>query len=53
MKKYENLEQLLKDARPNVRQITINSYISHLQNLHLRLGKTKEFDDLEFLKDSI
>jgi len=51
MKKYENLEQLLKDARPNVRQITINSYISHLQNLHLRLGKTKEFDDLEFLKD--
>ena len=51
MKNYDNLESLLKEARPNVRQITINSYISYLQNLHLRLTKNREFDNLEWLED--
>tara|TARA_R110002020_G_scaffold3189_1_gene14591 strand:+ start:543 stop:1505 length:963 start_codon:yes stop_codon:yes gene_type:complete len=51
MKNYNNLESLLKEERPNVRQITINSYISYLQNLHLRLTKNREFENLEWLED--
>lgn len=51
MKEYENLEENLKKFKPNVRLITIESYISYLQNLHTHLKGKRDFSDLKWLKN--
>ena len=51
MKDYENLEENLKKFKPNVRPITIESYISYLQNLHMHLKGKRNFTNLKWLKN--
>lgn len=51
MKDYENLEANLKKFKPNVRPITIESYISYLQNLHTHLKGKRDFSDLKWLQN--
>lgn len=50
-KEYENLEDHLKKFKPNVRLITIESYISYLQNLHAQIKGKRDFSDLKWLKN--
>ncbi len=52
VKEYENLENHLRKFKPNVRLITIESYISYLQNLHSSLNGKRDFSDFKWLKNS-
>jgi hypothetical protein len=46
-----DLEKELKRVKPNASDITITTYINNLKNLHKVIKGTKEFDNLDFLKD--
>jgi len=50
MDNYENLFKQIKNAKPNVRDITIDSYLKYLINLHYDIYDSKDFDNLKWLK---
>ncbi len=50
MKEYKDLFKEIEKKRPSLRETSIESYILYLQNLHKSLGKSKKFDDLNWLK---
>ena len=46
-----DLEKELKRVKPNASNITITTYINNLRNLHKVINGTKDFDNLDFLKN--
>lgn len=51
MNNYKNLFNQIKKIKPNVRNITIDSYLKYLINLHNDIYESKEFDNLKWLKN--
>jgi len=50
MDNYENLFKQIQKEKPNVRKITIQSYLKYLINLHNDIYNTKDFSNLKWLK---
>ena len=46
------IEKLLRENKPEITESTIKAYMLNLQKLHDRLHGTKEFSDIEWLKQS-
>jgi len=46
-----DLEKELKRVKPNASNITITTYVNNLRNLHKVINGTKDFDNLDFLKN--
>ena len=46
-----DLEKEIKKIKPNATNITITTYVNNLKNLHKAINGTKDFDNLNFLKD--
>jgi len=51
MDNYENLFKQIQKEKPNVRKITIESYLKYLINLHNEVYKNKDFSNLKWLKN--
>lgn len=49
MENYDNLFKQIKKEKPNVRDITIDSYLKYLINLHNDIYNTKNFNNLKWL----
>lgn len=47
----KNLFDIIKKHKPNVRDITINSYLKYLINLHLDIYGNKKMESLKWLND--
>ena len=52
MLEYDNLEEHLREFKPEARKITLDSYIKYLENLHKSINGEKSFDNLKWLKKS-
>ena len=46
------IEKLLRENKPEITESTLSAYVLNLQKLHDRLHGTKEFSDIEWLKQS-
>ena len=46
------IEKILRENKPEITESTIKAYMLNLQKLHDRLHGTKEFSDIECLKQS-
>jgi len=46
------IEKILRENKPEITESTIKAYMLNLQKLHDRLHGTKEFSDIEWLKQS-
>ena len=46
------IEKIIRENKPEITQSTMSAYILNLQKLHDRLHGTKEFSDIEWLKQS-
>tara|TARA_R110001592_G_scaffold334879_1_gene619382 strand:+ start:334 stop:1296 length:963 start_codon:yes stop_codon:yes gene_type:complete len=51
VKQIKNLQKTLEKFKPNVRPVTIKSYISYIENLHYDLEGNREVKNIDFLKD--
>ena len=46
------IEKILRENKPEITESTLSAYVLNLQKLHDRLHGTKEFSDIEWLKQS-
>ena len=51
MENYENLFNLLRKEKPDVRKITIDSYLKYIINLHNEIYGNKKVESLKWLND--
>jgi len=49
---YDLLDELLKETRPNIREVTRLSYISYITNLHNKIYDSVNFSDLKWLENT-
>ena len=47
-----NIEEYLRQNKPEISDSTVSAYTVNLEKLHDRLHGTRSFDDLEWLKDT-
>jgi len=47
-----NIEEYLRQNKPEISDSTVSTYTVNLEKLHDRLHGTRSFEDLEWLKDS-
>jgi hypothetical protein len=47
-----NIEEFLRQGKPNISDSTVRAYTVNLHKLHDRLHGTREFEDIEWLKDT-
>ena len=47
-----NIEEYLRQNKPEISDSTVSTYTVNLEKLHDRLHGTRGFDDLEWLKDT-
>jgi hypothetical protein len=48
-----NIEEYLRQNKPEISDSTVSAYTVNLEKLHDRLHGTRSFEDLEWLKDSV
>ena len=51
MDKYGKLKDLIKKEKPNIRDITLDSYLKYLINLHKDIFNSKEFTSFNWLNN--